>query len=66
MRKQLDIDMMPIPVQNVAMLYYNLFFVKRSYMNYDREAVMNACILLSAKVNSLHELDAKFLVNNHV
>jgi hypothetical protein len=58
----LDKNMMCIALQATAMHYYNLFFLKKCYLNYDRETVLNACILIAAKVNNLHELDCKYLV----
>ena len=62
----LDIDMLPICVQNLAMQYYNMFFLKESYLNHNRETVLNACIMISAKLNNLHELGSKYLVNNQI
>jgi hypothetical protein len=48
--------MMPINVQNIAMHYYNLFFLHRAYLHYDREAVLNTCIMVAAKTQNMHEL----------
>ena len=39
-------------------MYYNLFFIKESYHNYDRESVLTACVLLSLKANNLHEMSS--------
>lgn len=58
--------MLPINVQNIAMHYYNLFFLKRAYIHYDREAVINTCILIAAKTQNMHELQLKYLVNNQI
>jgi hypothetical protein len=55
---------MPIGVQNLAMHIYNIFFLRKSYMNYDRETILNTCILLAAKSQNNHELTSKILVSN--
>ena len=48
-KDRLDIPIFPNNVQNVAMLYYNLFYLKRAYINYDREIVLGACMMVAAK-----------------
>lgn len=65
-KDQLDCNVMPINVQNVAMQYYNLFFLKKAYINYDRETILNVCIMVAAKTQNLHELQLKYLVGNQI
>lgn len=48
------------------MHYYNLFFLKKCYLNYDRETVLNTCIMIAAKTQNIHELNQKYLVTNQI
>lgn len=63
---QAELNIMPFYVQNLAMHLYNLFYLKKSYLEYDREVVMNTCILLASKVHNIHDLQSKYLVSNHI
>lgn len=63
-QQQLNLNMLPFNVQNAAMHYLNLFFLKKSYLEYDRETIMNTCIMIAAKQQNIHELNFKYLVSN--
>lgn len=63
---QAELNIMPQYVQNLAMHLYNLFYLKKCFLEYDREIVMNTCILLASKVHNIHDLQSKFLVNNYI
>ena len=63
---QMESNVFPVEVQNVAMHYYNLFFLKKSFLNYDRETVLNTCMMIAAKVLNIHELQHKYLVQNQI
>jgi hypothetical protein len=65
-QQQMELNMLPYTVQNVAMLYYNMFFLKKCYLNYNRETVMNTCIMIAAKQQNMHELNLKYLVTNQI
>ena len=45
---------------------YNLFFLKNCYLEFDREIIMNTCILLASKVHNIHDLQSRYLVTNHI
>lgn len=60
-----EINVCPTRVQNLAMHYFNLFFLKHPYSAFDRFIVANTCILLASKLQGLHkEMTTKFLVQN--
>ena len=42
------------------------FFLKKSYLYFDRDTTLTACILLSAKVNDVQHLGAKYLVSSQI
>lgn len=49
LRGKMEENIMSVETQNLAMVYFNYFFLKRSILRYDRNSVINACIMLAAK-----------------
>ena len=62
----MDVNMMPVNVQNTAMFYYNMFFLKMSYLNYDREIILSTCIMIAAKLRDTLQLATKYIVSNQI
>ena len=49
LKRTIECNVLTIKVQNIAMMLYNFFFLKKSYLTFDREMVLIGCILVAAK-----------------